>query len=374
MDCLHPVRKKLHMRRHAQSRTCIDDIGIDILVSHILVRLPARCVGQCRCVCREWLSLLSTQQFAITHCRHISTTYDQKFILIGSLSGYVYPVVFDHLSRSSKIVLSLPFERSSCLVRILASFEGLLCICLCDTGEMVIWNPLTQVYNMVANSKIRGLCNPRLDAVAFYVDSSKGYMLLHLKRFGGKMWLYIYALRRDLWRKVGFLNEQKYFKRKLKWSNGTFCKGVVYFTVDFIKNRFHSGSMLLGFDVKLEKFNKIRYPNVPRDDLEGHLLLIHNNLHIFLTHGMPFWSVDLWRLDGDSWIKVWVFPPIRPILLGCTITYVISTGKFLVVDDYGDVNELDITLSGEDCYYPVLGSYSMLAGAVFTETLVSPNM
>ncbi|KAF5789400.1 putative F-box domain-containing protein [Helianthus annuus] len=268
MDCLHPVRKKLHMRRHAQSRTCIDDIGIDILVSHILIRLPARCVGRCRCVCKEWLSLLSTQQFAITHCHHISTTYDQKFILIGSLSGYVYPVVFDHLSRFSKTVLSLPFKRSLCHVRILASFEGLLCICLCDT------------------------------------DSSNGYMLLHLKRFGGKMWLYIYALRRDLWRKVGFLNEQKYFKRKLKWSNGTFYKGVSYFTVDFIKNHFHSGSMLLGFDVKLEKFNKICYPNVPRDDLEGHLFLIHNNLHIFLTHGMPFWSVDLWRLDGDSWIKV----------------------------------------------------------------------
>ncbi|KAM0020497.1 putative F-box domain, galactose oxidase/kelch, beta-propeller, F-box associated interaction [Helianthus debilis subsp. tardiflorus] len=298
MGCLHPVRKKLHMRRHAQSRTCIDDIGIDILVSHILVRLPARCVGQCRCVCREWLSLLSTQQFAITHCRHISTTYDQKFILIGSLSGYVYPVALDHLSRSSKIVVSLPFERSSCHVRILASFKGLLCICLCDTGEMLIWNPLTQVYKMVANSKIRGLCTPQLDAVGFYVDSSKGYMLLHLKRFGGKMWLYIYSLRRQLWRKVGFLDKQKYFKRKLKWSNGTFYKGVVYFTVDFIKNHFHSGSMLLGFDVKLEKFNKIRYPNVPRDDLEGHLFLIHNNLHIFLTHGMPFWSVDLWRLDG----------------------------------------------------------------------------
>ncbi|MFS7944539.1 hypothetical protein Hanom_Chr06g00513341 [Helianthus anomalus] len=108
-----------------------------------------------------------------TNCHHISTTYDQKFIIIGSLSGYVFPVFFYHLSRSSKTVLSLPFERSSCHVRILTSFDVLLCTCLRDTDEMLIWNPLTQAYKMVPNSKTYGLCNPWLDVV----DSSNEYML-----------------------------------------------------------------------------------------------------------------------------------------------------------------------------------------------------
>ncbi|MFS8010685.1 hypothetical protein Hanom_Chr14g01299941 [Helianthus anomalus] len=66
-------------------------------------------------------------------------------------------------------------------------------------------------------------------------------------------------------------------------------------------------------------------------------------------------------------------PPIQPIILSCSITQIISTGRFLVVSNDGVANEIDTTMKGEDRYYPVLWFHG-LQGAIYTKTLASPNI
>ncbi|KAJ0495128.1 putative alpha-amylase [Helianthus annuus] len=66
-------------------------------------------------------------------------------------------------------------------------------------------------------------------------------------------------------------------------------------------------------------------------------------------------------------------PPMQLIILSCSITHIISTGRFLVVSNNGVANEIDMTMKGEDCYYPVLWFHG-LEGAIYTETLASPNI
>ncbi|MFS7993335.1 putative alpha-amylase [Helianthus anomalus] len=66
-------------------------------------------------------------------------------------------------------------------------------------------------------------------------------------------------------------------------------------------------------------------------------------------------------------------PLIQPIILSYSITYIISTRRFLVISNNGVANEIDTTMEGEDCYYPVLWFHG-LQGAIYTETSASPNI
>ncbi|MFS8019069.1 hypothetical protein Hanom_Chr15g01399511 [Helianthus anomalus] len=137
----------------------------------------------------------------------------------------------------------------------------------------------------------------------------------------------------------------------------------------FIENK---GVMLFGFDVELERFKLKTFPSIPHADFDGNLVVVHTELHIFVTHGFPHWMVDLWRIEGESWVKLWVFPPVQPIILSCSITHIISTGRFFVVSNRV-ANEIDTTMKGDDCYYLVLWFHG-LQGAIYTETLASPNI
>ncbi|MFS7930806.1 putative galactose oxidase/kelch, beta-propeller, F-box-like domain superfamily [Helianthus anomalus] len=341
---LQSCKRKMFLHGHGRQSTSIDDLGLDILVYEILIRLPAKGVGRSKCVCKEWLSLLSTRHFAMMHCRHISTSYNQKFIAIGSRLCSVFPLSCEDSGPLLNSRILLPFEAPWNKVNILTSFEGLLYVCFRNTGKLVIWNPLTHVFKEVSSSNSRGLYKPKSDAIGLYVDKTNDYKLLHIKRRRGRMWVHVYSSMFDSWHKITFANKLRCWRGKPIWSNGTFCKG---------------------------RFKLKSFPRIPHADYDGNLVVVHKELHMFVTHGLPNWTVDLWRMEGESWVKLWVFPRIQPIILSCSITHIISTGRFLVVSNDGVANEIDTTKKGDDCFLPVVWFHG-LQGAIYTETLTSP--
>jgi hypothetical protein len=54
-----------------------------LLMLEIIARLPTKCAGRLRCVCRMWLSYLTTDEFAKANCRYISTSLELKILSIG---------------------------------------------------------------------------------------------------------------------------------------------------------------------------------------------------------------------------------------------------------------------------------------------------
>ncbi|KAF5762981.1 putative F-box associated interaction domain, F-box-like domain superfamily [Helianthus annuus] len=368
---LQSCKRKKFLHGHGRQSSSIDDLGLDILVYEILIRLPAKGVGRSKCVCKEWLSVLSTRHFAMMHCRHISTSYNQKFIAIDSRLCSVFPLSCEDSGPLLNSRILLPFEAPWNKVNILTSFEGLLCVCFRNTGKLVIWNPLTRAFKEVSSSNSRGLYKPKSDAIGLYVDKTDDYKLLHIKRRRGRMWVHVYSSMFDSWHKITFANKLRCWRGKPIWSNGTFCKGVLYFLVNcFIENK---GVMLFGFDVESERFRLKTFPRFPHAYYDGNLVVVHKELHVFITHGLPNWTVDLWRMEGESWVKLWVFPRIQPpIILSCSITHITSTGRFLVVSNDGVANEIDTTKKGVDCFLPLVWFHG-LQGAIYTETLSSPD-
>ncbi|KAM7520833.1 hypothetical protein LguiB_019795 [Lonicera macranthoides] len=46
------------------------DVPLDILINHIFIRLPATSLLSCRCVCKQWLGLLTDPEFMSMHFKH----------------------------------------------------------------------------------------------------------------------------------------------------------------------------------------------------------------------------------------------------------------------------------------------------------------
>ncbi|MFS7979700.1 hypothetical protein Hanom_Chr10g00930771 [Helianthus anomalus] len=61
--------------------------------------------------------------------------------------------------------------------------------------------------------------------------------------------------------------------------------------------------MLFGLDVESERFKLKTFPRIPHADYDGNLVVFHKELHMFVTHGLPNWTVDLWRMEGESWVS-----------------------------------------------------------------------
>ncbi|KAK1419397.1 hypothetical protein QVD17_28564 [Tagetes erecta] len=327
---MNPSTKIVRINVNARRTTSIDDLPTDILSSEILVRLPAKCIG-----------------------------------------SSVFPVTFDPSDYLPKTLIPLPTNTYWYDVRVLTSFDGLVCLSFRGTQKMILWNPLTHATKFVSSTLSRGRFKQKTDAVGLYVSPSNEYMLLHAKRRNGSMKLYKYSSRCDSWRKMGFVDERKYHNYKMSWSNGTFFQGVVYFIVKV--DAAGMGNYVFGFHVDSDELKSKPKPATTKHDGDGSLVVVRNQLHMFVANSLPNWSLHLWRMDGENWTKIWVRQNILPpSLFGRTITYVVSTGKFLVVSRSGTVFEIDTTKNGIECYHPVF-SESSIQGAVYTETLMSPD-
>ncbi|KAI3731817.1 hypothetical protein L1987_63007 [Smallanthus sonchifolius] len=69
------------MERHKKMKA---ELPLSLIECDILPRLPAKSVGRCICVCKQWKSFLLTPMFARKHLHYV-TINDYKFLLLDSL-------------------------------------------------------------------------------------------------------------------------------------------------------------------------------------------------------------------------------------------------------------------------------------------------
>ena len=113
----------------------------------------------------------------------------------------------------------------------LASLDGMLCVCLMNTCELVVWNPLTRVYKMLSNAYSQGFYKISTDAIGFFVDSLDHHIIMHIKRRRGTMTIWIYSLRFGHWRTCCFLKKRPFHELTYHWIQGILCGTGLYFTV-----------------------------------------------------------------------------------------------------------------------------------------------
>ncbi|XP_035832959.1 F-box protein At3g08750-like [Helianthus annuus] len=192
-------------------------------MSEILPRLPAKCVGRAK---KESCFIRSTGVDLV----------DEKTMI--TLSFHVHPSD----------------------VWILSSLNGLLCVCLRNTFEMLIWNPLIRSCINISDSKSYGFFKIYSDAVGLYIDSSNDYRVLHIKRGRFTVDVMAYSRRTSHWKRF--------------WLAGDI--------------------VIIRFDVNTETFSEIGFPYVGNGETcQGNLVNMNNKLHVFVSHGFIDMVVDL---------------------------------------------------------------------------------
>ncbi|MFS7900622.1 putative F-box domain-containing protein [Helianthus anomalus] len=316
------------------------DLPIHTIVFEILTRLPAKDVGRSKSVCKQWYALLSTQDFVRIHCSRSLVSSNQRVLLIDNLTCSVRPIISKSNDYGPSSIVTFPFHHQNNDVSILSHLNGLLCVCLNHTYELLLWNPTTTAFKRLSTPDSHGFYINNLDAVGLYVDADDDYKVLHIKRR----------------------------------SAGTFCGGTLYFTV--CECWLGGTKRVICFDVNSEQFKEISFPSVPSIGMvQGVLVNVKNELHMFASTGMFEMTIDIWTLQGDYWIKVLSCPPIPPISLSlwCDITHYVTNGNWFVMTKLGKLFTIEMDMKPFECFYPV-SWFRGFKGAVFVQTIVSPSI
>ncbi|XP_074318456.1 F-box protein CPR1-like [Silene latifolia] len=106
-----------------------NDIPHDVIVNDILTRLPAKCLGRCKCVSKAWRSHIENPKFVRFHHDFFNKNESNLSLLVSSGSSlYIMDNFLDDTSPHRVTPLVLPPFASNTGTKIVGSHDGLLCI------------------------------------------------------------------------------------------------------------------------------------------------------------------------------------------------------------------------------------------------------
>uniref|UniRef100_A0A251UHH0 Putative F-box domain-containing protein n=1 Tax=Helianthus annuus TaxID=4232 RepID=A0A251UHH0_HELAN len=272
-----------------------------VVMLDIIARLPPKNVAQCKLVCKEWLDFILERKFVRAHCHYMRASADQKLLMVGWKTIEVHSLNYKSPGFILPRGVTRPFYAYPSRMFFLASLDGMLCVCLQNTCELVVWNPLTTKFKKLANSNSQGFYKVDSDALGFFVDSSDDYNILHIKRRRGTMTVYIYSMELNSWSTVRFLKHRPYHHYTYLWSPATLCGGGLYFVVTQCRGR-SDGLTVIRFDVNSKSFSELCFPNVYDDEVSGSLVNINEEfICMFVSETM---TIDEKLYCGGLKIKV----------------------------------------------------------------------
>ncbi|KAJ0638441.1 putative galactose oxidase/kelch, beta-propeller, F-box associated interaction [Helianthus annuus] len=339
----------------------------------IIARLPPLAVAKCKTVSKKWLAYISKPEFLRVHCHFMRASPDQKILTVGNPSlCLVRSLNFADANYFLATDVPTPFNVRPRNLLFLASLDGMLCVCLKNTCELLLWNPLTRACKILSNSIKQGFYKVQHDAIGFYVDSSFDYNIVHIKRRRGTIAVYIYSLRLGSWKSVRFLKKRPYHGQTYSWSSATFSGDGLYFRVSQYWLAGHK--MIIRFDVNTKQFSELPFPNASGEGPNGALVSIRSELHMFVASGYYERPVDLWKLHNGSWMLLCSFPFRRclPFPEITSITYLNLKDSCLMITEWGQVIEFDLHLDEWDFFSPATFG-RIIHGSVYTETILSPG-
>ncbi|KAJ0591663.1 putative F-box associated interaction domain, F-box-like domain superfamily [Helianthus annuus] len=350
-------------------------LGVEVIVFGILTRLPAKQATRCKIVCKDWCALLSTRAFETSHCSRSLLPCNQKTLLTRLLVCSVYPMDFKTGDYGTPTNIQFPFPPGLKGISTLAHLDGLLCISLQPTNDLVLWNPTTTKYKLLSTPTGQGLYNNVNDAVGLYKGPADDYNVLHIKRTTGVTTAHIYSRRLGTWRQIPFDTKPEYATRMFIWSHGTLCGNTLYFTITEEWDVFIN--VVIAFNTITEKIIEIPFPPVPPTSVyEGVLANVQDSLQMLLmtTSGGTKKKADLWTLNGDRWDNLFSTPPVTriPFSTWVTFTHFMTNGTWYFMSGPIKLYEFATENNPLDRFYA--GNWFQGdIGAIFTETLVSPT-
>ncbi|XP_058212354.1 putative F-box protein At1g32420 [Rhododendron vialii] len=316
------------------------------IVIDILTRLPAKVVGQCKCICKHWRALIEDPTFAELHHNRAKCRPDGCYLVI-SLSPAITFDKIDFFSvgyegGSAQHLFTFPTQEKG-WYHIKQSVNGLICGYLMKPRTIFIVNPTTkEVFTLPQSSMPRGdslfFTHPRF---SFGFDpSTKQYKVFNVSpnlhpsantEFAEYSYYQyeIFTLGTHSWRKIDVVPPSPHFP----FGFGGICvNGVIYWRSTSTKpSSTIDKEVIVAFDLKEERFRVIPLPDGPSAkpclrELGGHLAACED-----FPEDVP---EELWILEDYEnwvWVKVIITPPCNFVFADYFHTNgAIQTGEILL--------------------------------------------
>ncbi|XP_021715246.1 F-box/kelch-repeat protein At3g23880-like [Chenopodium quinoa] len=187
---------------------------LEELILDILYRLPIKSLGQCKLVCKSWLTLISDPEFARSHLNYPNSN-NQPFTLLYQKYDILSTLKFSDPTNTTEGVITLDlldnhqfldgFVSNYYYCFIAGSNDGLVCVYVKQMKEsrrgqdsMHLWNPCTTAKVEISLPVMRDSFYVHIDSSWFgRVPSSDDYkiFLVYSEYRPYEKSMYLYSLR-----------------------------------------------------------------------------------------------------------------------------------------------------------------------------------
>ncbi|XP_058741991.1 F-box/kelch-repeat protein At3g06240-like [Vicia villosa] len=269
------------------------------LIIEILLRLPVKPLLRFRCVCKSWLSLISSNTFATSHFEH-AATHRRFFLKRSALQPLSIDVDSSLHDASASATLSLDFIRSQRCIEIRGCFRGFLYFN--NDTHIYLLNPSTGVFKQIPDFPI--ILNDGFELLSGFVYYQPTDDYLIVSGFceyvdalvTSPMKLMIFSLRANKWKPIEVASHLPYRETSVAECTpkcGLFLNGSIHWMVH---NYEKSKNVIIAFDLK--EMTEIALP----DDF---IFSFSNNHSIYYDLLEVGGLISAWVKDLNT-VKIWV--------------------------------------------------------------------
>ncbi|XP_071689964.1 F-box/kelch-repeat protein At3g06240-like [Rutidosis leptorrhynchoides] len=259
---------------------------MDDVVEEIVTRLDVEDVVRCKSVCKSWYNLISSNYFVKAHL-------NRSYINNNREHGYLRIRIHWHFNVFSNGILPDCIMAGSC--------NGLVCISP-KPGELLVTNPSTREVRKLPMLPYKIGINVWGFGYDSLTDDYK--VVVGFNEFKHHMRFQVFSLKSNKWKFVGDCDYLTYNTYNTKHRIcGFLYDGALHRFMDDTKNK---KTIILSFDLSLEKFKEIPLPNDTKyvcDDYRGNRLgMFEERLCILRYNDIYAKSCKKWVMNNyNSW-------------------------------------------------------------------------
>ncbi|PIN18018.1 hypothetical protein CDL12_09316 [Handroanthus impetiginosus] len=272
----------------------------------IFSRLPAKSVGKCGCLSKQWCTLLSTPQFIKSHLNR-KTRQENLILITPSHSLHAITTIKDD-------TVSRNLELRNNWVEVVGSCDGLVLL-INVRYEKILLNPITRQQVKVPDSP---LALKRWEGFSMhgfgYDRHTDDYKIVTLSYYADDYYdpdneyepdcentfVDVYSVKKGVWKRV---ENSPYNHAVPEVSSGAFVNGAVHWLASGRESGYRS--VIVAFNFANEVFDEIPAPNdalVGEFVFDNKLGVLGGRLCMIHTQSQVVWIMEEYGVQ-DSWTK-----------------------------------------------------------------------
>lgn len=256
------------------------------LVDKILNLLPVKYLLRCRCVSKEWCSLIDSNAFIKKHFERTLESNPNGGVVISGRRK-LFLTDFECLHDENVDVVEMKSRHDGIVVGVA---NGLVCLCKETMKEFVLCNPSTRKCREIP-------CEMSLCYGFGYDHVNDDYKFVKIVQDEKKR-VEVYSLKTDSWKRLEDIGCNVFIRFR-----GTYVGGALFWIgFDFSTNSYGGVFGVFGFDLALEHFKKFPIPDlngfsVCLGHVEGSLCITDSNYRGSHT--------DVWLMNNHGAENPW---------------------------------------------------------------------